>query len=211
MIASSFIFEREETTMAQTKKQAAGTKPAVKSNGSSAKQPVAKAAGVNGKNVIPPGKAAAKPAAKAARLDQKDRQRIREMLLTMREDLVGQVSHLKNDSLRRDDEVNTVEDGTDAFERQFALSLASTEQEAVSQINEALRQLEEGTYGACEHCQNAIEKARLEALPFVKTCIICQSELEKSGSRSRAGMGAQAMEPWDESRTPGAGQVEEEE
>jgi RNA polymerase-binding protein DksA len=198
--------------MAQTKKQVAGAKPPVKSSGSvPLKQPAAKAAGVNGKSVIPPGKTCSKPVVKAERLDQKDRQHIREMLLTMREDLVGQVSHLKNDSLRRDDEVNTVEDGTDAFERQFALSLASSEQEAVSQINEALRQLEEGTYGACEHCQNAIEKARLEALPFVKTCIVCQSELEKSGSRFRAGMGAVAMEPWDETRSPGAGPADEEE
>jgi RNA polymerase-binding transcription factor DksA len=207
------IFEREEKAMTQAKKQAAGVKPPVKSSGEvPLKQSAAKVAGANGKNVFPPGSAVARPpVTKAVRLDAKDRLRIREMLVTMRDDLVGQVSHLKNDSLRRDDEVNTVEDGTDAFERQFALTLASTEQEAVGQINEALRQLEEGTYGACEHCQNAIEEARLEALPFVKTCIVCQSEIEKSGSRSRAGLGLAAAEPWDETRSTGVAHADEEE
>jgi DnaK suppressor protein len=103
---------------------------------------------------------------------------LKEQLLAMRERLVTQIEALKDDSLRRDDEVNTEEDGTDAFDRQFALDLATSEQDAVVQIDESLRRIEEGRYGVCEECAGAIEAPRLKALPFVRTCIACQSQLE---------------------------------
>jgi RNA polymerase-binding transcription factor DksA len=204
--------------MTQEKKQTTGKKPPVKSSGTVLPtHPRPKGSGALHKKASPSGNQSSRSAVtkaaatKVERLDAKDRKRIRDMLLALRDDLSGQVSTLKHDSLRRDDEVNNVEDGTDAFERQFALSLASSEQEAVGQINEALRQLEEGTYGACEQCQSLIEKARLEALPFVKTCITCQSAIEKGGGKFRAGMGASNAEPWDETRATGIAATDEEE
>lgn len=105
------------------------------------------------------------------------------MLLALSDRLSGQITSLKNDSLTRADEVNVEEDGTDAFDRQFALSLASSENEALVQVGHALQRIDEGTYGTCEECSGAIEPARLEALPFVRNCIACQSEIEKRGGR----------------------------
>ena len=104
---------------------------------------------------------------------------LRTLLVGMRERLEGQIEALRGESLKRDDEVNSVEDGTDAFDRQFALELASNEYEAVFEIDDALRRLEEGSYGACESCACTIEVPRLKALPFVRNCIACQSEVEK--------------------------------
>jgi len=142
------------------------------------------------------------PVAARSRLSDVERKRLTAQLLNLREDVAGQVANLKNGSLRRDDEVNTVEDGTDAFDRQFALSLASSEQEAVAQINDALRRLADGTYGACEVCQKGIEKARLEALPFVRTCISCQSDIERRNVKVRPSLQAtEKQEGWDENRS----------
>jgi RNA polymerase-binding transcription factor DksA len=143
-------------------------------------------------------------------LSAADRKTIISKLVALREELTGQITALKNDSLKRNDEVNPVEDGTDAYDRQFGLSLASSEQEAVSQINEALRRIYEGSYGLCDQCQGLIEKGRLEALPFVQTCIRCQSELERNNSKFRSNTATSELEQWEENRTT-SGEGEEEE
>jgi DnaK suppressor protein len=109
----------------------------------------------------------------------KEMEEYRKMLLALRDRLSGQISALKSDSLTRDDAVNSEEDGTDAFDRQFALNIASSENNALRDIDEALWRIGEGTYGVCERCSGLIERPRLTALPFVRNCIKCQSELEK--------------------------------
>lgn len=166
--------------------------------------------------VVKGGRQASRPEIRPVRkpakmiLTQSERKNLIAKLVSLREELTGQVAALKNDSLKRNDEVNPVEDGTDAYDRQFALSLASSEQEAVAQINDALRRITEGTYGVCEQCQGAIEKARVEALPFVRTCIRCQSELERHNSKFRPSSGPADAEQWEENRsTTSEGEEEE--
>ena len=122
--------------------------------------------------------AAAKPAGRG-KMSSRETQKLREALLDLRERLSGQVNVLKHDSLTRNDSVFSLEDGTDAFDRQFGLSLANCENEALQEVEEALRRLDNKSYGVCEECAGAIEKPRLKALPFVRTCIQCQSEIEK--------------------------------
>jgi len=137
-------------------------------------------------------KASSKPAAaksgaaSAQGLSAERKRELREMLLSMRERLLNQVSALTNDSLVRDrDDVNTAEDGTDFFERQFALNIASSEQEAILDIDEALRRLDEGRYGVCEDCGQLIELPRLKALPFVRKCVRCQAQSENGRLKFR--------------------------
>jgi DnaK suppressor protein len=119
------------------------------------------------------------PVLALVKLSAKARAEFREMLLAKRQELVGQVSSLKGDSLTREDAVATEEDGTDAFERQLALTIASSERDTIFEIDEALRRIEFNTYGVCEQCSKLIEEQRLKAMPFVKMCIACKSEAEK--------------------------------
>jgi RNA polymerase-binding transcription factor DksA len=60
------------------------------------------------------------------------------------------------------------------------LSLVSNEQEALYEIEEALKRLEHNTYGICGMCERPILKARLEAVPFARLCVNCQSNIEKN-------------------------------
>jgi len=58
--------------------------------------------------------------------------------------------------------------GTDSFDRDFALSRLSAEQDAVYEINEAIMRIRRGTYGICELTGKPIERERLEAIPWTR-------------------------------------------
>ncbi len=75
--------------------------------------------------------------------------------------------------------------GSDAYDRDFALSLLSQEQDALYEIDEALKRIELGTYGKCEMSGKPIPRARLEAIPFARFTVECQSQLEKQSKASR--------------------------
>lgn len=180
-----------------TKKAAAAKGTTAKAKGSSRKTPARAAAKPATKSAAkrkstaaakPEPKIKARPAAGAKapkRLSAAARKKFTTLLLDMRTRLMGQINSLQNDSLRRFDSVNSEEDGTDAYERQFALGLASADHETMFQIDEALRRLDQKTYGVCEDCGCLIEQPRLEAIPFVMNCIACQSEREKASGRHR--------------------------
>jgi RNA polymerase-binding transcription factor DksA len=75
--------------------------------------------------------------------------------------------------------------GSDAYDRDFALSLLSQEQDALYEIDQALKRIELGTYGVCEMSGKQIPRARLEAIPFARFTVECQSQLEKQNKASR--------------------------
>lgn len=123
-------------------------------------------------------------AGSGGRIKEPEKERIRAGLLSLRQSLTGQVSALTSDALAAHDAINPEEDGTEEFDRDFALQLATSSRKAVLDIDEALHRLDEGTYGTCEECNKTIAKPRLQALPFVKTCIECQAEFERRNGRS---------------------------
>jgi DnaK suppressor protein len=127
-----------------------------------------------------PAKSAAGARTKSAvRFSDADLDDFRKRLMKLRDDLSGKVAYLRDSSLRRDDEVNPAEDGSDAFDRFFALERAGGVQQRIYAIDEALREIDEGTYGICQSCQSLIRKQRLLALPFARNCIDCQAEQER--------------------------------
>jgi RNA polymerase-binding transcription factor DksA len=102
------------------------------------------------------------------------------MLLRLRDEISRQIAYLRGASLTRSDEVNVEEDGSDAFERQLALKLASNEGDAIFEIDEALQRIKEGNYGICQDCGCVISPARLKALPFARRCVACKAVVEKN-------------------------------
>lgn len=74
--------------------------------------------------------------------------------------------------------------GTDAFDRDFALSLVSNEQEALFEIEEAIKRIKNGTYGICELTGKPISKERLLAVPFARYSVESQAEIEKTRRRA---------------------------
>ncbi|MEI8315752.1 MAG: TraR/DksA C4-type zinc finger protein [Verrucomicrobiota bacterium] len=127
--------------------------------------------------------------AKTLKLSKEIGAKYKRLLVELRDHLIDGVSFLANDNLKRTARdasgelsgysTHPADAGTDNFDREFALSLVSNEQEALYEIEESLKRLEDGTYGVCEMCEKLIRKERLEAVPFARFCIQCQSGVEK--------------------------------
>ncbi|MST95143.1 MAG: hypothetical protein EXS33_07735 [Pedosphaera sp.] len=82
--------------------------------------------------------------------------------------------------------LHMADSGTDNFDRDFALSLLSSDQDAIYEIEEALKRIEKNTYGVCELTGKTIPKARLEAIPWTRFTVQAQAQLERDGAlRSR--------------------------
>jgi RNA polymerase-binding transcription factor DksA len=126
------------------------------------------------------------------RLDPFIRQQ-KQKLLQLRDAMVDSMAGVAQGTLRSRAEgseasafgMHQADAGSDAYDRDFALSLLSQEQDALYEIDEALKRIELGTYGKCEMSGKPIPHARLEAIPFARFTVECQSQLEKQSKASR--------------------------
>lgn len=82
---------------------------------------------------------------------------------------------------------------TDEAQRDLDLSLLTAEQDALFEIGEALRRIEDGTYGICELSGKPIPEARLEAVPWTRFTTEAETELEKRGVMRKAHLGELAL------------------
>ena len=71
------------------------------------------------------------------------------------------------------------DDATDIAEQERDLALIGTLQERMREVDRALEQLEAGTYGICDNCNQPIPPERLEARPFATLCVNCQSQVDR--------------------------------
>jgi DnaK suppressor protein len=113
-------------------------------------------------------------------------------LLDLRERLINQMSGLAKESAEQmaSYSLHMADSGTDNFDRDFALSLLSSDQDAIYEIEEALRRIERGTYGVCELTGKPIPKARLEAIPWTRFTVEAQAQLEREGALRQRRLGS---------------------
>lgn len=110
-----------------------------------------------------------------------------ERLLGLRDMMLDTMAGVAHDNLRKHAEdteshafgQHQADAGSDAYDRDFALSLLSQEQDALYEIDEAISRLENGTYGTCEMSGKKILRARLEAIPWARFTVECQSQIEQ--------------------------------
>ena len=186
------------------KKPAAPKKPVAKKKPAAPKAPAKKAAAVK-VPARPKGRATkaplvgmrdllafGQPVDKSRRLNPwLKKQQLR--LLALKDTLLDSMTGVARDNLRTGHDSHEVsahglhqaDAGSDAYDRDFALSLLSQEQDALFEIDEALKRLAKGTYGVCEMSGKNIPKARLEARPFARFTVECQGEIEKKNRYSR--------------------------
>ena len=110
----------------------------------------------------------------------------RERLLVLRARLQGDMTQMEDNALNKDHDKTTsmpnhmAELGSGNFDQELTLSLLGNENDALGQIDGALKRIEDGSFGRCEQCGMKIPKSRLEAIPYAALCVQCASQQEDS-------------------------------
>jgi DnaK suppressor protein len=109
---------------------------------------------------------------------------IKDILFQMRKELIEDVSQsIKTESdYLRFDVGDFYDHATSDRARELSLMLTDRERQKLVQIEEALKKIDEGSYGICESCGDEIDEERLIAMPFAKLCLSCKIDLERQGS-----------------------------
>lgn len=178
---------KKKSVKKQAPKKAASGKPD-KNKAATSKARVVKAQAVGTRALLAYGQ----PVAKTRRLNPwLKKQQVR--LLVLKDTLLDSMTGVARDNLRTGHDgheasahgLHQADAGSDAYDRDFALNLLSQEQDALFEIDEALKRISLGTYGVCEMSGKPIPKARLEARPFARFTVQCQNEIEKKNRFSR--------------------------
>ena len=113
-------------------------------------------------------------------------------LLELRDQLLRQMNGLAKESAQEmaGYSPHMADSGTDNFDRDFALSLLSSDQDAIYEIEEALKRIEKNTYGICELTGKPIPRSRLEAIPWTRFTVQAQAQLERDGALRQRRLGA---------------------
>jgi DnaK suppressor protein len=113
-------------------------------------------------------------------------------LVELRDQLTRQMNGLAKESAQEmaGYSLHMADSGTDNFDRDFALSLLSSDQDAMYEIEEALKRIEKNTYGICELTGKPIPRSRLEAIPWTRFTVQAQAQLEREGALRQRRLGA---------------------
>jgi len=124
------------------------------------------------------------------KMTKKEKEYFKKLILKQREEILEEIKRISEDTLRKSQKDATgdisgytyhmADVATDTYDREFSLGLATDEHKVIYELNDALKRLEEDTYGICENCKKPIPKTRLKAIPYARLCIKCQQAKEKS-------------------------------
>lgn len=121
----------------------------------------------------------------------------RKQLLAMRDDLMKTVRNQQINETMQTDIGDSVDEASRSIERELLFELSDNERNTLEMIEAALRKMDKGTFGLCESCRKPIMKARLDALPFARYCMPCQTGAESApgGEVEGPNFGAIGEEP----------------
>lgn len=117
-------------------------------------------------------------------------QKFKAILLRKRDELIGDINTMENEALKGESgslsnlPQHIAEQGSETYEQSLALDLAAADRKLLKEIDEALRRIENGTYGVCELTGKPIKPERLEELPWARHSIEAARELERRNIRA---------------------------
>jgi DnaK suppressor protein len=125
-----------------------------------------------------------KETAKEREAREQRQEMLQKMLLAKRQEIIREIEESLGQSLTEDQQrrLESARDVGDQalmdLERELGISLMEMRNRRRQSIDEALTRLHEGTYGICAECGIEISEKRLQAVPFAKLCVECQSRVE---------------------------------
>jgi RNA polymerase-binding protein DksA len=123
------------------------------------------------------------------KFNKKELSEYKKIILKIKEKVVGDIKHISEDTLKKSQKdasgdisgytYHMADVATDTYDREFSLGLASNEQKALYELDDALKRIEEGIFGICEECKCVMTKTRLKAVPYARLCVKCQEKRER--------------------------------
>ncbi len=123
------------------------------------------------------------------KLTKKELGDFRKLILKTKEKVLDEIKHISEDTLKKSQKdasgdisgytYHMADVASDTYDREFSLGLASNERQSLYELDDAIKKIEEGTFGVCEECKSPIAKTRLKAVPFARLCLKCQEKKEK--------------------------------
>lgn len=128
----------------------------------------------------------AKPKESAKEREARERRQevLYQMLMAKRQEIIKEIEGNLGQSLTEDQQrrLESARDVGDQalmdLDRELGISLMEMRNRRRQSIDEALNRLKDGTYGICAECEVEISEKRLQAVPFAKLCVECQSKAE---------------------------------
>ncbi|MBI3996557.1 MAG: TraR/DksA C4-type zinc finger protein [Candidatus Omnitrophica bacterium] len=125
-------------------------------------------------------------------LSKDQAKQLRQLLITERAKLAGEIKSIAHDASTSPREasgdlsaytVHMADMAADTYERELSMNIVSSEQEILYQIDDALKRLDDGSFGVCQQCTQPITMSRLKAVPYASLCISCQRVKEQKSKR----------------------------
>lgn len=144
---------------------------------------------------------------KAKKLSARELQKYKELLLEKRREILADVTCIEENIFQGGGELSSMpvhmaDIGTDSYEQEFSLGLMEEGKKNLVEIQQALKRIDEGTFGICEGLGIPIEKVRLEAIPWTRYSLEYARMMEKGlggpGSFKRRPIDIQREDEMDE-------------
>ena len=129
-----------------------------------------------------------KTSKKKASLTSTEIQYFKDLLLRKRAEIIGNVNEMQDEALNKNRldasgdlssmPIHMADIGSDNYSQEFSLELMDSERKMLREIDDALRRIEQKTYGICEGTAKPIAKARLEAKPWARYCVEHATKVE---------------------------------
>ena len=113
---------------------------------------------------------------------KREKDKFRSLLLQLRKEITREIQQgvQENREGEAGDGRDTYDIASDERDREISLLLSDRERRKLQQIDDALHRIDTEEYGVCEECDGEIATGRLEAMPFSRLCVTCQSEFEQA-------------------------------
>jgi DnaK suppressor protein len=123
------------------------------------------------------------------KFNKKELTGFKKIIADKKEEILDGIKHISDDTLKKSQKdaagdisgyaYHMADVATDTYDREFSLGLASNDRELLYELDDALKKIEEGSFGICEQCKIIISKTRLRAIPQARFCVKCQEKKEK--------------------------------
>jgi RNA polymerase-binding protein DksA len=123
------------------------------------------------------------------KLTKKELLDFKKLIQKRKEEILDEIKHISDDTLKKSQKdasgdisgytYHMADVATDNYDREFSLGLASNDRKSLYELEDALKRIEDGSFGVCQDCNSTIAKVRLKAVPQARLCVKCQEKREK--------------------------------